>query len=205
MRTLVVVVVMTMLAGIANAQPGQTPVYSQPPAGYPPPNYGYYAQRPVMQVQLTVDEQWLLQRGIISDGETYGGGALALFFGYGLGQAVQGRWSQKGYIFTFGDLASGAVMIYGMMGLLGDCFEGCSERREDRYVTLMVAGAIAGGVFRIWEIYDAFAGPGEHNRKVFELRARLGMPTPMYARVRPYVAPNVSGEGGGTAGISLRF
>src|SRR5678815_1471590 len=114
MRRLIVVVTLLVLAGSAGAQPGQTPVYSQPPPAYPQqyPSYGYAPQRPVMQVQLTVDEQWLLQRGFISDGETYGGGALALFFGYGIGQAVQGRWSQKGYIFTFGDLASGALMMY---------------------------------------------------------------------------------------------
>ena len=204
MHRLIVVMTLLVLAGSASAQPGQTPVYSQPPPYQPYPAYSYQ-QRPVMQVQLTVDEQWLLQRGFISDGQLYGGGALALFFGYGIGQAVQGRWSQTGYIFTFGDLGSAAVMMYGMIGLLGDCFEGCSEQRENRYVTLMVAGAIAGGIFRIWEIYDAFAAPGEHNRRLLQLRARLGMPTPMYARVRPYVAPSPSGEGGGTAGISLRF
>ena len=206
MRTLLVVAMLVSLAGIADAQPGQ---YSQPPPqptyGQPAP-YGYgYQQRPVMQVQLTLDEQWLMQRGFISDGETLGGGVVALLFGMGIGHVIQGRWSRDGYIFTFGELASGGLMMWGMVGLLGNCFEGCSEQRESRYVTMMLIGAIAGGVFRIWEIYDAFSGPGKHNAQLFELRTRLGMPTPMYARITPYVAPNAAGEGGGTAGLSLRF
>jgi hypothetical protein len=208
MRTLLVVAIILSLAGIANAQPGQ-PVYSQPPpAPYspPPPSYGYgYERQPVMPVQLTVDEQWLLQRGFISDGEALGGGAVALFFGLGIGHVVQGRWSRDGYIFTFGELGAGGLMMWGMVGLLGNCFEGCSEQREDRYVAMVLIGAVASGVFRIWEIYDAFSGPSAHNRKLFELRSRLGMPTPMYARMAPYVAPNAAGEGGGVAGLSLRF
>jgi len=225
MRSVIVIATMVVLAGIASAQPAQTPVYSQPPPstypqqgypqqgypqqgypqqGYPQPAYGYNYSQPPMTAQLTVDEQWLLQRGFISDGETFGGGAVALFFGMGLGQVIQGRWSQKGYIFTFGDIGSGVLMTWGMVGLLGDCFEGCSQQREDRYATMLVVGLIAGGVFRIWEIYDAFSGPGEHNRSLMALRSRLGMP-PMYSRLAPYVAPNHSGEGGGTAGVSFRF
>ena len=213
MRTFLlgVTVVMALLAGSASAQPGQDPVYSQPPPGpytqpapYSQP-YGYAPQRNVMQAQLTVDEQWMLQRGFISDGETLGGGVVALMFGLGIGHVIQGRWSRDGYIFTFGELAAGGLMMWGMVGLLGNCFEGCSEQREDRYVGMMLVGAIASGVFRIWEIYDAFSGPGRHNQKLVELRMRLGMPTPMYARISPYVAPNPASEGGGTAGLSLRF
>jgi hypothetical protein len=158
-----------------------------------------------MTVQLTVDEQWLLQRGYISDEATVGGGVVALLFGWGIGHAIQGRWSQKGYIFTLGEGVSAGFMVWGMVGLLGDCFEGCSEQREDRYVLLMAGGAIAASVFRIWEIYDAFAGPGQHNRRVTELRTRLGMPVPLYTRLSPYVMPNHDREGGGVAGVSLRF
>lgn len=195
MRTMVVVVaVMLALATSAHAQPGM----SQPvPDGY--------ASGPPMQVQLTVDEQWLLQRGYISDGETIGGGVVALFVGWGLGQAVQGRWSQKGYIFTAGEGVSTGVMLYGFFELFGQCFEGCSQARQDRYEALFVGGLIADSVFRIWEVYDAFAGPGEHNRNLTALRARLGMPPPLYTRLHPYVTPSHDRDGGGFAGVSLQF
>jgi len=205
MRMIVALVTMVVLAGVADAQPSQTPVYSQPPPTYGTPTYGYGYSQPAMNVRLTVDEQWLLERGYISDGETMGGGVVALLFGWGLGHVVQGRWSQKGYIFTAGEGISGAVMVYAMVGLMGDCFEGCSEQREDRYVTLLAASAIAAGVFRIWEIYDAFAGPGEHNARLTQLRVRLGLPQPLYTRITPYIAPSRDRDGGGVAGISLRF
>lgn len=197
MRTLLVVVLaMLALAKTAHAQPGMSPSQPEP--------YGY-ATPPPMQVQLTVDDQWLLERGYISDGETIGGGAVALFIGWGLGQAVQGRWSQKGYIFTAGEGVSTAVIMWGFLGLFGECFEGCSQARQNRYEALLLGGVIADGVFRIWEVYDAFAGPGEHNRKLTALRARLGMAPPLYTRLRPFVVPNSDRDGGGIAGVSLRF
>ena len=219
MRTLLALATIALLAGVAGAQPSQAPVYSQPPPstypqqgypqqgypqqGYPPPSYGYGYSRPVMNVQLTVDEQWLLQRGFISDGETFGGGAVALFFGMGLGQVIQGRWAQKGYIFTFGDLASGALMTWGFVGLLGDCFEGCSEQRENRYATMLVVGLVAGGIFRIWEISTTCSPDWASTIELMDLRARIGM-LPIDTWLSLYVAPNRSGEGG-TAGVSLRF
>jgi hypothetical protein len=117
---------------------------------------------------------------------------------------VQGRWGQKGYIFTAGEAVSGVAMIWGMVGML-DCFEACSDARQERYTFLMVGGMISVTVFRIWEIYDAFAGPGEHNRHLTQLRTRLGMPVPLYTRLSPYVAPNRDRDGGGFAGVALRF
>src|SRR5262245_44394392 len=114
MRGLVLPFVLA-LSGIAYAQPAQQAPqqYPQPqqypppqqypqPQQYPPPQqppyygpqYAYPAQRPVMQAQLTLDEQYLLERGFITEGEHLGGGAVALFFGFGLGHAIQGRWSE---------------------------------------------------------------------------------------------------------------
>src|SRR5689334_17740720 len=98
--TLIAVVSCLLSIGVARAQsyPQQQPQYPQqqyPQQGYPQPYpqqqpYGYAPQQP-MAVQLTVDEQWLLQRGFITDGEHLGGGLAALFVGFGVGQAVQGR------------------------------------------------------------------------------------------------------------------
>jgi hypothetical protein len=68
----------------------------------------------------------------------------------------------------------------------------------------IVGGLIGLLGFRVWEIVDAVGGPSKHNRKVRELKMRLGIPVPMYThRVIPYV--NKTRDGGGTAGVMFRF
>lgn len=212
MRTLIVAL-LVLVSGTASAQ------YAQPPGQYPPQPQPYYPQpyyqqpQQPMRVQLTVDEQWLLQRGYISDGEHIGGGIASLFFGFGVGQAVQGRWGQKGYIFTVGELASMGAMIYGMVELVTACNDNygdpyvdstCNRTQERRGGFLMVGGLVGISVFRIWEVVDAFTGPSEHNRQLHDLKMRLGMPDSYVQRVRPYVAPTGDG-GGGVAGVAMRF
>jgi hypothetical protein len=206
---LVLVGMILLAATVANAQP-----YAQPPPPqpyYPQPYPTYYAPPAAQQqVHLTVDEQWLLSRGYITQGEHLGGGVVSLFFGFGVGQAVQGRWAQKGYIFTVGEIASFGAMIYGMAELFSACHgtddpyyeEPCNHSAERRGATMLIGGALALSVFRIWEIVDAFTAPSEHNRQLRALRGRLGYQDG-YARVRPYVAP--AGDSGGVAGISMRF
>ncbi len=182
--------------------PGQA--YPQPypqQPGAPQPGYG---QPQVMPYQLTLDEQYLLERGFISDGEHIGGGLAAVFLGLGIGQAIQGRWSEKGYIFTLGEGASFVAMVWGLSRWANDCID--SETcRDDSGMALFAGGLIAFSVFRIWETIDAFVAPPEHNRKLRALRMRLGMPVPMYARVTPYVTSPKGDSGGAVAGLSLRF
>ena len=216
MRTLIVAL-LVLVSGTASAQyaqpPGQYPPQPQPYYPQPQP-YGYYQQpqRP-MQVQLTVDEQWLLSRGYISDGEHIGGGIASLFFGFGVGQAVQGRWGEKGYIFTIGEIASFGAMIYGMVELMSACTDNfddpyanssCNHTQERRGGVMLVGGLVGISVFRIWEIVDAFAGPSEHNRKLHALKMRLGMPDSYVRHVRPYITPSADG-GGALAGVAMRF
>lgn len=205
MRKLIVVLLVMVSTGVASAQ------YAAPP---PQPYYGpqpYYAQPQPVQVQLTVDEQWLLQRGYISPGEHIGGGVVSLFFGFGVGQAVQGRWSEKGWIFTVGEIGSFGAMIYGMATMFGACheplvsdgpyYEACDRGAERRGATILIGGALALSVFRIWEVVDAFTGPADHNRRLSSLRGRLGY-RDGYA-LRPFVAP--AGNGGGVAGVGFSF
>jgi hypothetical protein len=227
MRTLCAALLLTALvAGTAVAQPGQTPPiepypappaqpypppppqpyaqpqpYPQPPAGYVPAPYQY---QPV-QVQLTAEEQELLQQGEVSDGQHIGGGLASLFLGLGVGQAVQGRWSETGWIFTLGETASVVSLIVGASKQFNDCFDGqvgCRNQSDgDAY---LIAGVVGIVVFRTWEVIDAFAGPPKHNRRVRELRMRVGLPAqPMYGKLTPYM--NKTRDGGGTAGVSFHF
>ena len=176
--------------------PNQPP---PPPAGYAPQPYQY------VPVQLSMEDQQLLTRGEISDGAQIGGIAGNLFFGFGLGQAIQGRWGETGWIFTLGEIGSITALVVGATRAIDDCFGDFETNCEDNNdgVGLMVAGVIGITVFRVWSVVDAFSGPQKHNRRVRELRMRLGMPMPMYTRITPYVAP--TRDGGTVAGFSLRF
>jgi hypothetical protein len=199
--SLLVALALVAAQGVAHGQPGNAP---PPPPYYPPPPQSYGAPPPA---GLTAEEQELLRRGEISDAAHAGGGILSLFFGFGTGQAVQGRWGDTGWIFTLGEVGSFALIIYGAERSADyDCPDPSCE--DDPGVGPIVVGAIGLVVFRVWEIVDAFAGPANHNRKVRNLRMRLGMPPDgyYYGKVEPYVTPvGAGGDDGAVAGIRLRF
>jgi hypothetical protein len=200
MRTALSLGLVAMLSSVAIAQPG---------ASYPAP-----APAPVMQVQLSLDEQFLMERGYIKPNEHIGGGLVAVLFGLGVGHAVQGRWSDTGWIFTLGEGVSAVAFTYGFINVLtcGDTpfappdGDGNTKPCRDRYGYALVGGLVAGLVFRVWEVADAFIGPTRHNAKLDSLRARLGLGLPV-ASVQPYLAPvrGADGLGGGVAGLSVRF
>jgi hypothetical protein len=158
-----------------------------------PPPYGY---QPVA-VQLTVEEHERLQRGEISDMAHVGGGMANVFLGFGIGQAIQGRWSEKGWLFTVGGAASITAMVVGAVSAF--------ENDSNEAPILFIGGYIGFLAFHIWGAVDAFIEPPKHNRKLRELRMRLGMTGGPYygTRVIPYVKG--TDHGGGTAGLVFRF
>jgi hypothetical protein len=181
------------------AQPYPVQPYSaQPYPGQPYPAQPYPGQPyPYPAVQLTEDEQELLAQGEISDGRYIGGAVTSLFFGLGLGQAVQGRYSDTGKIFTIGELGSFTAVLIGAIGSID------SEGNHDGSTALLTGGLIGYVVFRAWDVVDAFTGPPSQNARLRQLRMRLGLPA--YAKVLPYVAPSMSRTGGGTVGVTFRF
>lgn len=190
MRTIVSVLVLAVLTGAASAQPGaQGPAPYPPPQPYPPPGYGY-------PVQLSPADQELLMRGEISDGQQVGGGLLALFVGFGSGQAVQGRFGETGWIFLLGEGVSTAAMIRGFFDLFAECGNTNDCNTSAGY---FVVGLLGVTIFRTWGTIDAFVSPTFHNRRVRALKMRLGIP--IYS-VAPYVAPAHDAT---TAGLMLRF
>jgi len=209
MRALIVGVVL-VVASVAQAQPGNTEPQPDPQAYPPPPpqptphpsSYEgppppiYYAQPRPMQAQLTLDEQYLLEKGYISDGQYVGGGIASIFLAFGIGQAIQGRWSDRGWIFTVGEVASITAMMYGIFKM-AECAYNCDTERAG---TWAIGGALAMTGFRIWEIIDAWVVPPLHNRRVRELHMRLGMPV----QAMPYIAPKTDGNGI-VGGLSVRF
>lgn len=160
-----------------------TRAYAQP-APYPPPP-------PLPQelsITITEEQRELLDRGEISLGAHLGGGLAELAIGFGLGQAIQGRWNKKGWIFTLGEGATVALMAIGTQ-------QGFDSGGD---VPLLFIGAFVGfAVFRIWGTVDAFAEPPKHNAELRWLKAQLGMPV-----VMPYISKT---HEAGTAGVVFRF
>jgi hypothetical protein len=213
MRTLAATIVLVMCGGVAAAQPGNTePVGPSQPPPPPPPSGGYappaYQYQPPPQVAITAEEAALLQRGEIDDGSHLLGIAASVFVGFGAGQAVEGRWHTKGYIFTFGEMIAVTALIAGIL----DVSEaeragggGLESRREDRGTALLVGGLIGFGGLRLWEMGDAIIAPSTHNLRVRELRERIGPNQPVIvgSHVTPYVGH--AHDGGTTAGIAFHF
>jgi hypothetical protein len=203
MRSTAALAILGLLSSVASAQPGGAPppppppVYAPPP---PPPTYGGYPQYPQQPVGLTADEQRILARGEIAAGEHAGGAVLSFFIGFGTGQAVQGRWAEKGWIFTVGELASFAAMLFSLTSTAENCNDGYCD---DDNMGLFVVGMFGYAGFRVWGFVDSIAGPASHNRRLREIQMRMGYPRPYYS-VAPFVAPTRDG-GGGVAGVTLRF
>jgi hypothetical protein len=157
-------------------------------------------------VQLTAEENELLKRGEISEGEHIGGGLAALFLGFGSGQAIQGRWGDRGWIFTLGEVASIGLLLWGWSEAW-NCTLDDVECDDSRGVGKLTVGALAFSGFRVWETIDAFAVPAGHNRDVRALRMRLGYPPAGYGRpgYSLHLAPSQGNGRGGVAGLTVRF
>lgn len=224
MRILAGLSIVALSAGVVVAQPAPSPYPAPYPQPYPqpapapqPPPYPQPAPQPYYPgvpapyqyqpppVQLTAEEQELLMKGEISDGEHLGGGLAALFLGFGIGQGIQGRWSDRGWMFTLGDLASVTMMFYGITRTV-TCADGTDHSgiacRSDAGAGWLIGGALAFTGLRIWQTIDAFAVPPDYNSRVRMLRMKAGYrPMGMYSF---YLSPPKSGDGG-VAGVSVRF
>ncbi len=174
-----------MRALIVVAVVGST-VHAQPSPDPPPPLPGPY---PV--IQLSREEAALLARGEISDGAHLGGSLASVVVGFGLGQAIQGRWGDDGWRFTVGE----GVALVGMVA-------GTRVGFNDDIPTLFVGSLLVFLGIRLWDIHDAFVEPPGHNTRVRMLRAKFGNAPYVTHRVLPYMDNR---ERGTTAGLVIRF
>ena len=215
MRTGVAVAVVLLTSSIASAQSALSPDPSAQPA-YPPPTYGPpgspqyapYGYQPQLQLQqLTAEDQRLLARGEISDGQWIGGGLVNVLFGFGVGQAIQGRWGEKGWIFTLGQAASLAAFLVGAADSFCETPDGAAcPNPTSTANALIIGGAIGYLVFYGWGIADAFGAPPAENARLRQLRGQLGLAQPRGYALAPYIAPARSLRGDTTvAGLQLRF
>lgn len=186
-------------ASEARAQPAPvcSPCYLTPPGGTAPPP----------PLALTAQEARLLERGEINKGRYIVGGILATGYGFGIGHTVQGRWLERGWVFTTGEVGALALIVYGFHDVdrnswcrASELGTECGDRTRGRALILGGIAAFVG--FHIWEVIDAWATPMAQAGRLRNLRTRLGLPPG--ARLRPVVTatPDASGP---MAGFDLRF
>jgi hypothetical protein len=188
MRTLLILLAVTVIGGAtrtARAQaPGMTMSYAQPVA---PP--------------MSPDDREILAEGAIDDGQWAGGVAASVLLGFGIGQGIEGRWHDTGWIFTLGETVSLGAVIFSIPAAFSDCYDcGPGHNNQERAADIMIGGMLVFAGLRIWEVGDAALGPSMHNDRFNQARARH----PETYAVLPYVVPTLSGTGG-IAGVSLHF
>ena len=119
----------------------------------------------------------------ITQGKYTAGGIVSTSIGFGLGHAIQGRYMQKGWIFTAGELVSlGAFLGYTYSGIsnvsisledFSNIFEGSEDgdsknklkSEKDKLIKKLKISAVFLGIylgFRIWEKIDIWMLPSDY-------------------------------------------
>ena len=92
------------------------------------------------------------------------GAVVGSFVPFGIGHAIQGRYKEIGWVFTLSELASVAVIAGGLTwATIATSRHYAATKGPSMYIpagslALLIAGAIAAGGFRIWEIIDLWVG-----------------------------------------------
>lgn len=124
-------------------------------------------------------EQEILDRGEISDG-SYLGGAIAgsTLLPLGIGQAIQGRYQDTGWIFTFGEMTAVAVILAGrsrretLSGSPGLNPPGSGAAVDSEASPVLFMGWLLLAGIRVWEIADLWIGPPAYNRSYRRLKSK---------------------------------
>lgn len=198
MKTFASFALILALSTSAFAQSDQPPV----PAPTASPVVVVNAPAPQADLRLSAEDQELIVDAEIGPVAHIGGGLVATFVGFGVGHAVQGRWSERGWIFTVGETAGLGLMVYGLGKSASSCVDAEGGECGTSGLGFIAGGAIALTGLHLWETIDAFVAPIGHNRRVRAAKLRAGMRSG-YA-VTPYVVPPTRGDGA-IGGLSLRF
>lgn len=183
---------LAILAALTSAPAAAQPGAPDYPGAAPPPQPIQQPAQP-RTIQMSVQERDLILRGEIDPGIYVAGGLVGTFLApFGIGQAIQGRWSDRGWVFTLGETASVGLIITGAIRL---------DQTDNGGV--LVAGILGLVGFRIWEIVDLWVGPALHNQRVRDVYRKYGIgPHTPVIGARPFVQPT---DGGGIGGLALSF
>lgn len=139
-----------------------------------------YAETPLVYqaqdkgIELSEKDKEILEVGKISDTRYIVGGVLGTYpIGFGVGHAIQGRWTQDGWIFTAGEAATISIALVGMLGCATGSWADDDNECTSGQSALIAVGLIGFVGFRIWEIVDVWAVPPSHNRKFRDLKKMI--------------------------------
>lgn len=93
----------------------------------------------------------------VSTGKYITGGILGTAVGFGIGHGIQGRYSERGWIFTVGEAAGLAAIIAGAQS----CYDSSTKTpktSEGCTNALFSGGLIVALGFHIWEVVDVWTG-----------------------------------------------
>jgi hypothetical protein len=160
-------------------------------------------------IDLSQKDKTILEIGEISAPRYVIGGIIGTYpVGFGLGHAVQGRWSDKGWIFTAGEAGSLAVVVAGALGCLNNEFDNGFNGKDDCQgvnEALLVTGIIGFVGFRVWEIVDVWGAPFGHNKKVRELKDYINKASEKEIKTSLLLTPIINPRQGHGLGLTLVF
>lgn len=156
-------------------------------------------------LDLREEDEKILSIGEISTARYITGGILGTYpIGFGLGHAIQGRWSEDGWFFTAGELGSVSLVVAGILGCVDQAFDGsnCSNLES----AFIITGAVGFIGFRIWEIADVWSKPPMYNNKYRDLKKYIETsPTKKTVRSSLDLKPLVNSRLGNGLLLSLNF
>jgi hypothetical protein len=92
---------------------------------------------------------------LLSTSEYVTGGILGIFPGFGLGHVVQGRYREKGYLYTLAPVAAFGAIVITEASFCG--LNGGNSTCVDNISTIGIATFVG---LKIWEVYDVWVVPG---------------------------------------------
>ena len=120
------------------------------------------------KTDLSEEDQELLARGPYSSAEHVGGALGGLFLGFGIGHAIQGRYAERGWIFTVGTLLSSFIILRGAAECIADAIDE-EEECSSRLIDIGLVGLLG---FRIWEVVDTIIVPTKRNQRYRYLKSQ---------------------------------
>lgn len=118
----------------------------------------------------------------VETGRYITGGVLASAVGFGIGHGIQGRYAEKGWIFTATEAAGVAMVVAGVASCDDERQADGSKKWKCDNDGLILAGFGVWIGFHVWEIVDAWTGA-----------------TPVDSNVKAFIIPNPKSPGLGLA------
>lgn len=104
----------------------------------------------------------------ISTGRYIGGGVASILVGFGVGHAIQGRYKEKGWIFTVAELVTIGGYFTSVTLLVGDAIDIAETGGDIDVGAVKTKGGMAlaflavGIGVRVWEMVDAWILPSQY-------------------------------------------